>query len=116
MTARLYLYDDTRARTFEPFTATRPASELRAGALLVRERWEYAAGMKATGFVSAPHLADFEEAEAGAPPFVTDETVLPEGSLVVNARCAIALDEVLAGKPVSQPFTKSIGCAINRLK
>jgi peroxiredoxin len=27
-----------------------------------------------------------------------------------------ALDEVLAGKPVSQPFTKSIGCAINRLK
>jgi len=27
-----------------------------------------------------------------------------------------ALDEVLAGKPVSQPFTKSIGCAINRVK
>ncbi len=27
-----------------------------------------------------------------------------------------ALDEVLAGKPVAQPFTKSIGCAINKLK
>jgi peroxiredoxin len=25
-----------------------------------------------------------------------------------------ALDEVLAGKPVAHPFTKSIGCAINR--
>jgi len=27
-----------------------------------------------------------------------------------------ALDEVLAGKPVVQPATKSIGCAINRVK
>jgi len=27
-----------------------------------------------------------------------------------------ALDEVLAGKPVAHPFTKSIGCAINRVK
>jgi peroxiredoxin len=27
-----------------------------------------------------------------------------------------ALDEVLAGKPVAHPFTKSIGCAINRLQ
>jgi len=26
-----------------------------------------------------------------------------------------ALDEVLAGKPVAHPFTKSIGCAINRV-
>jgi peroxiredoxin len=28
----------------------------------------------------------------------------------------IALDEVLAGKPVTHPRTKSIGCAINRVK
>jgi peroxiredoxin len=27
-----------------------------------------------------------------------------------------ALDEVLAGKPVAVPYTKSIGCAINRIK
>jgi peroxiredoxin len=27
-----------------------------------------------------------------------------------------ALDQVLAGKPVAHPFTKSIGCAINRVK
>ena len=26
-----------------------------------------------------------------------------------------ALDAVLAGKPVAHPFTKSIGCAINRV-
>ena len=35
----VYLYDDARARSFEPFALTRPAGELRAGALLVRERW-----------------------------------------------------------------------------
>jgi len=35
----VYLYDDARARRFEPFSLTRPIGELRAGALLVRERW-----------------------------------------------------------------------------
>jgi peroxiredoxin len=33
-----------------------------------------------------------------------------------RADLRIALDEVLAGKPVSQPRTRSIGCAINRVK
>jgi peroxiredoxin len=33
-----------------------------------------------------------------------------------QADLRIALDEVLAGKIVSQPHTKSIGCAINRVK
>jgi peroxiredoxin len=28
----------------------------------------------------------------------------------------VALDEVLAGRPVTHPHTKSIGCAINRVK
>ncbi|MDB4888037.1 MAG: UDP-GlcNAc diphosphorylase/GlcNAc-P N-acetyltransferase, GlmU, bacterial-type, partial [Gemmatimonadetes bacterium] len=35
----IYLYDDRTARGFEPFALTRPAGELRAGALLVRDRW-----------------------------------------------------------------------------
>jgi hypothetical protein len=34
----LYLYDDARARAFEPFALTRPASELRAGAEITRRR------------------------------------------------------------------------------
>ena len=83
----LHLYDDADARAFEPFALTRPAGELRAGALLVRERWALALQAEAAGFVGAPHLATFEELEA---PPATDAT-LPAGAVLVNARCAPAL-------------------------
>ena len=96
----IYLYDDACARTFEPFALTRPAGEMRAGALLVRERWERALGARVAGHVSSPHLSRFEE--PGAPTVVTSG-VLPRGSWLANARFAPALaplhapDEVLAG-------------------
>ena len=96
----IYLYDDACARTFEPFALTRPTGEMRAGALLVRERWERALGARVAGHVSSPHLAHFEE--RGAPPVLTSG-VLPRGSWLANARFAPALaalhspDEVLAG-------------------
>ena len=96
----IYLYDDACARTFEPFALTRPTGEMRAGALLVRERWERALGARVAGYVSSPHLAHFEE--PGAPPVLTSG-VLPRGSWLANARFAPALaalhspDEVLAG-------------------
>src|SRR5665213_981481 len=91
MTTGLVLYDDARARTFEPFALTRPAGELRAGAELIRRRWERAAGTRATGFAGAPHLGAFEEFDAPASVHGT----LPEGTIVANARCAIALDALL---------------------
>jgi len=96
VTAPLVLYDDARARQFEPFALTRPAGELRAGAELIRRRWERAAGARATGFAGAPHLAAFEEFDA--PPFV--QGALAAGTIVANARCAIALDATLAGADV----------------
>lgn len=80
--APLFLYDDARARAFEPFALTRPASELRSGAELVRRRWEHALGVSATGFVGAPHLDGFSEFDA--PPFARGQ--LPAGAIVVNAR------------------------------
>ncbi len=83
-----HLYDDAVARAFEPFALTRPAGELRAGALLVRERWAHALGGDAAGFVGAPHLASFEE--FAAPP--ASPEVLPAGAIVVNARCAPRLE------------------------
>lgn len=79
----LVLYDDERARRFEPFSLMRPVSELRAGVLLVRERWERALGCRASGFVSGPQLADFEEAGAAR-----SIDVIPAGSIVANARFA----------------------------
>ena len=79
-----FLYDDAAARAFEPFALTRPASELRAGAEVVRKRWERALGMQATGFIAAPHLATFTE--PGAPPAVCSDSDVVPGTIVANAR------------------------------
>ncbi|MDE3126507.1 MAG: hypothetical protein KGL38_00805, partial [Gemmatimonadota bacterium] len=86
--SELFLYDDARARAFAPFALTRPAGELRAGALLLRERWERALGRPAAGHATAEHLREFDE--PGAPGAAPDP--LPAGAVLANARCAVALD------------------------
>jgi UDP-N-acetylglucosamine diphosphorylase/glucosamine-1-phosphate N-acetyltransferase len=93
----LVLYDDERGRLFEPFALTRPVSELRAGALLIRERWERAFALPARGSLVAPHLVDFSE--PGAPAPVRDGR-LPAGTVVANSRCAVTLAGVDAGAGV----------------
>jgi UDP-N-acetylglucosamine diphosphorylase/glucosamine-1-phosphate N-acetyltransferase len=84
----VYLYDDARARRFEPFALTRPAGELRAGALLVRERWARALGAPVAGHLTSPHLAGFEE--PGAAPVIESGSI-PAGTWVANARYLPAL-------------------------
>ncbi|MGI8617670.1 MAG: putative sugar nucleotidyl transferase [Gemmatimonadaceae bacterium] len=84
-----FLYDDDAARAFEPFALTRPMSELRAGAELVRKRWERAFGLAVSGFIGAPHLASFEE--AGAPPAVCSDSDVVPGTIVANSRFVAAL-------------------------
>ncbi|MGH7709697.1 MAG: putative sugar nucleotidyl transferase, partial [Gemmatimonadaceae bacterium] len=86
---RLILFDDARAREFEPFALTRPACELRAGATLVRQRWETALGATAIGFVSAAHLDDFEEPGA---PAAFREAEIPAGTVIANARALPSLE------------------------
>ncbi len=81
------LYDDAVARRFEPFALTRPAGELRAGAMLTRERWARLLREPCAAFVSSAHLAAFEEFDA--PPAALG--ALPAGTWLVNARCAPAL-------------------------
>ena len=85
MTA-LYVYDDDRARTFEPFSLTRPAGSLVAGASPVWLRWQAALQIEAAGLVAAPHLADFDEKFA---PHAASGAV-PPGSIIANARYAPA--------------------------
>lgn len=85
MTA-IVLYDDDRARKFEPFALTRPVSELRAGALLIRERWTRALGLRASGFIGAAHLSSFDE--EGAPTAIDG---IASGAIVANSRFAPAL-------------------------
>jgi UDP-N-acetylglucosamine diphosphorylase / glucose-1-phosphate thymidylyltransferase / UDP-N-acetylgalactosamine diphosphorylase / glucosamine-1-phosphate N-acetyltransferase / galactosamine-1-phosphate N-acetyltransferase len=86
----ILLYDDALARSFEPFATTRPLSEMRAGALLIRERWERVFGGPAIGFVSAPHLDGFVEFDA--PPFARAPSAVPGGAWVVNTRALPFLD------------------------
>ena len=66
MTTALYLLDPDPAPAWAPFAGVRPLSELRAGAHLIRERWETFIGAEATEILALPHLAGF--AEPGMPP------------------------------------------------
>lgn len=76
------LYDDRVARTFEPFATSRPLGEVRAGALLVRERWTHLLGATPSGAATRDELRAF--AEFDAPASVTGD--IPAGTVVVNTR------------------------------
>ncbi len=91
----LYLYDDARARAFEPFALTRPASELMAGAEIIRRRWERVLETKATGFIAATHLASFDE--PNAPRSVGRDGLIPAGSLIANSRFVPSIGTSLHG-------------------
>lgn len=66
MSHGLYLLDPDPSPAWAPFAGVRPLSELRAGAHLIRERWEACVGTNTTAIFALPHLAGF--AEAGMPP------------------------------------------------
>lgn len=85
----LYFYDDASARQLEPFALTRPACELRSGAMVLRSRWEHVTGLETKGFVGAEHLRDFDEEDA--PHFLATGEI-PAGSVVVNSRFVISLE------------------------
>ncbi|MBE0592551.1 MAG: hypothetical protein IH616_09140 [Gemmatimonadales bacterium] len=57
----LYLLEDDLGSSWYPFHHCRPVSELRAGAWLIRERWEAIAEGEALAVFAAPHLHDFVE-------------------------------------------------------
>lgn len=78
----IYLYDDGRARQFEPFALTRPMAEMVAGAALQRERWHTALQMPVSGVITAPHLADFDELSSSP----VARGGIPAGSVIANAR------------------------------
>ena len=78
----LYLYDDTRAREFEPFALTRPMAEMVAGTASQRERWQTALQLPSIGTIAAAHLEDFEETQSSP----AAHGGIPAGSVIVNAR------------------------------
>ena len=73
MSLALYLLDPDPAPGWLPFAGVRPLAELRAGAYLVRERWETFLGAETAEIFALPHLAGF--AEGGVPPVAGRHTV-----------------------------------------
>ena len=65
MSHALYLLDPDPGPAWLPFAGVRPLSELRAGAHLIRERWEAFVGAETSEIFAVPHLAGF--AEPGTP-------------------------------------------------
>jgi UDP-N-acetylglucosamine diphosphorylase/glucosamine-1-phosphate N-acetyltransferase len=79
----IWLYDDAKARAFEPFALTRPASSMLAGTRLVRDRWAMVFQAAATVALTSEHLMGLDD------PTGVGETrsEIPAGSVIVNARC-----------------------------
>lgn len=73
MTLALYLVDPEPGPAWAPFAGARPLCELRAGAHLVRERWENFVGTETSAIFALPHLIGFPE--AGVPPVETRRAV-----------------------------------------
>ncbi len=93
----LYLYDDARARRFEPFALTRPVGSLTAGMAPIWRRWQTALQCEVAGFVGTRHLDGFDDGfttgMGTTPRMATD--VIPAGSIMASARFAPAV-EILA--------------------
>lgn len=81
MTHALYLLDPDPSPAWEPFAGVRPLCELRAGAHLVRERWETFVGTEASAIFALPHLAGFPE--PGVPVVETRRAV--QGPAVIGS-------------------------------
>jgi UDP-N-acetylglucosamine diphosphorylase/glucosamine-1-phosphate N-acetyltransferase len=73
MSLALYLLDPEPAPVWAPFAGVRPLSELRAGAALIRERWETFVGAEAQQVFALGHLTGF--AEPGTPPVLVRHAV-----------------------------------------
>jgi len=84
----LYLLDPDPSPGWAPFAGARPIAELRAGAHLIRERWEAFAGTETTTIFALPHLAGFVEPGVPAvgarrpvagPALIGSSTFVPRG-------------------------------------
>lgn len=83
----LYLFDDAVSRGWEPFALTRPAGELRFGALIFRERAERLFGGRVVAHLAADHLMGF--AEPGAAPVLGFTQLPDEGDRLFLAARAV---------------------------
>ncbi|MGH7699814.1 MAG: hypothetical protein ACREMJ_04745 [Gemmatimonadales bacterium] len=95
MSHALYLLEPDPTPAWAPFAGVRPLSELRAGARLVRERWEAFVGAETREIFALPHLAGFSE--PGVPPVVPFHPV---------AGPAVVASSTFAPRGIAPPFPK----------
>jgi UDP-N-acetylglucosamine diphosphorylase/glucosamine-1-phosphate N-acetyltransferase len=90
----LIIFDDAMARSWYPFSLTRPAGELLLGTMTLRERAERVTRTACAGHVCSTDLAGFDE--AGAPPAL-DPAKLAAGRarLFLSSRCVLPWDAQL---------------------
>ena len=88
----LFLLEPGNGTAWAPFAGVRPVAELRAGAWLIRERWEAALGLRATGVVSESLLGfiDIEGPPVVPAAGVTGPAVVVRSD-VVPPRAALSL-------------------------
>jgi len=91
---RLYLLEpDSPGPAWAPFAGVRPVAELRAGAWLIRERWEAAVGTAASGIIGG-HVAGFCDVES--PPVIDPGSIVGPAMVVrssfVPPRVALAAE------------------------
>jgi UDP-N-acetylglucosamine diphosphorylase/glucosamine-1-phosphate N-acetyltransferase len=98
MSLALYLLDPEPAPVWAPFAGVRPLSELRAGAALIRERWETFVGAEAQQVFALGHLAGF--AEPGTPPVVARHAVSGPAVIGSSTFAPIGLAPALPPVPV----------------
>jgi UDP-N-acetylglucosamine diphosphorylase / glucose-1-phosphate thymidylyltransferase / UDP-N-acetylgalactosamine diphosphorylase / glucosamine-1-phosphate N-acetyltransferase / galactosamine-1-phosphate N-acetyltransferase len=97
---QLYLFDDARARQWQPFALTRPVGELMLGAHTFRARAERVLGTPCRGHITAGHLQGFDEPGAArviAPESI--DTALPR--LYLSSRVVLDWGAELA--PPAEP-------------
>lgn len=80
MAAGVIVFDDRRAREWEPLALTRPIGELLFGSLRLAERVARATGLPLLGHITAPHLRDYRE--PGAAP-VLEPSAVPSDDAVL---------------------------------
>jgi UDP-N-acetylglucosamine diphosphorylase/glucosamine-1-phosphate N-acetyltransferase len=75
----LILFDDEFRDALKPFTYTRPVSEIRLGAMTIREKWEHVLQTKAS-YITADYLAE------KYPIVISDDNILINGAVLPNDR------------------------------
>ncbi|MEX2467914.1 MAG: putative sugar nucleotidyl transferase [Gemmatimonadota bacterium] len=85
----LVLFDDAVARSWAPFTLTRPAGELRYGCMTLRERAERSLELTCAGHRASELLAGFDEQDACGTLDVTSADALAGTRVLLSSRCAL---------------------------